>query len=138
MKNLIVKVTALMGIMIVAIALAPIGILNAMPPGSMSKEIPMAEVKSPNQVKDLEPGDSIAMVCGKCKTVAVYRVRSGDSKGRTQWLQPGTEMKCPGCGGKITTKSGGKESRIVHVCSSCGSGSAFCCATRRGQKTDGM
>jgi hypothetical protein len=83
------------------------------------------------QAEALKPGDSIAMVCVKCKTVAVETVTT--EKGHIKKMTPGEKHLCPGCGSTMTVVGVGKEAKveIKHVCDKCGSDSAFCCATTK-------
>ena len=85
----------------------------------------------------VKPNDSFAMVCGKCKTVYVTRVKQGE-KGAQIMMQGGrgTELigthACAGCGGTWTITGGAPrnaKSVLTHTCSMCGDGSGFCCAT---------
>ena len=94
----------------------------------------------------VKPNDSFAMVCGKCKTVYVTRVKQGE-KGATIQMQGGrgTELigthACAGCGGTWTIigVGKGKTSVLTHTCSVCGDASGFCCATSpNGTPTKGM
>ena len=82
------------------------------------------------QVDALEPGDSIAMVCTKCKTVTTEFVTK-TSKGNITTVTPGEKHLCPGCGSTVTVVGVGKgaTTQIKHVCTMCGSDSMFCCAT---------
>ena len=82
------------------------------------------------QVDALKPGDSIAMVCTKCKTVTTEFVTK-TSKGNITTVTPGEKHLCPGCGSTMTVVGVGKgaSTQIKHVCAMCGSDSAFCCAT---------
>jgi hypothetical protein len=94
----------------------------------------------------LKTGDSVAMVCAKCKTVWVSRVKQG-AKG-AELLSPqgrpteviGTHA-CKGCNSKLTVVGvqKGSHTELKHSCSSCGDDSAFCCATKPGTgMTKGM
>ena len=97
------------------------------------------------QANALTPDDSFAMVCGKCKTVYVTRVKQG-TKGAQLLMGPApTELigthACAGCGGTwtITGVGKGKTAKLEHTCSVCGDGSGFCCATKPGEgATKGM
>ena len=99
-------------------------------------------VKEANAVK---PDDTFAMVCGKCKTVYITRVKQG-TKGAQLLMGPApTELigthACAGCGGTWTITGVGKgaTSELQHTCSVCGDGSGFCCATKPGEgATKGM
>ena len=98
-----------------------------------------SHVKSKTDAEAVKPGDSIAMVCAKCKNVAVTMVTQ-DTKTKEK-LIPGTKHLCDGCKGTITVV-GSKAHNIEviqHVCSKCGDDSAFCCATTKsGGQTKGM
>ncbi len=99
-------------------------------------------VKEASAVK---PDDTFAMVCGKCKTVYVTRVKQG-TKGAQLMMGPApTELigthACAGCGGTWTITGVGKgaTSELKHSCSACGDSSGFCCATTPNAKpTKGM
>ena len=82
------------------------------------------------QVDELKPGDSIAMVCSKCKSVSTEFITK-ESKGNVTTMTPGEKHLCPGCGSVVTVVGVGKgaSAQIKHVCEMCGSDSAFCCAT---------
>ena len=93
--------------------------------------------KKKSDIESLKQGDSIAMICAKCKNVSVKAISSPDSRGHISYTRIGSEHACKGCGGKIQIRPGTKETEILHVCSVCGSDSAFCC-TAKGKKTSGM
>ena len=98
------------------------------------------------QADALKTDDTLAMVCAKCRTVYVTRVKQG-VKG-AEILQAGGQPKeligthaCAGCNSTmtITGVGKGKEAVYKHSCGSCGDDSAFCCATKPGSKaTKGM
>ena len=102
-------------------------------------------VTTVEQANALTPDDTFAMVCGKCKTVYVTRVKQG-TKGAQLLMGPApTELignhACAGCGGTwmITGVGKGKTAKLNHTCSVCGDGSGFCCATKPGEgATKGM
>ncbi len=127
------------GIIILSIVTS-IGILKAQDYSKSSR--PWGSFKKVETEKDYEalPDKSkIAMACSKCKSVTVINKKELATK-------PGHGMveevlvvdSCPGCGGKITTKSSGKETAMVHTCSKCGDDSPYCCATKSSEKTHGM
>lgn len=96
-------------------------------------------VNSRTDAEAVKPGDSIAMVCAKCKNVAVTLVTQ-DTKTKEK-LVPGTKHLCDGCKGTITVVGSKAHNTevIQHVCSKCGDDSAFCCATTKsGGQTKGM
>jgi hypothetical protein len=91
------------------------------------------------QAEELKPGDSIAMVCTKCKSVMVQNVTT--EKGHIKTMTVGEKHLCPGCNSTITVVGVGKgaKNEVKHVCEKCGSDSAFCCATKPGSNpTEGM
>lgn len=98
------------------------------------------------EAEAVKPDDGFAMVCGKCKTVYVTRVKQGE-KGAEVLMQGGrsTELigthACAGCGGTWTIKGVGKgaTTELKHSCTACGDDSGFCCATTpRSGPTEGM
>ena len=99
-------------------------------------------INTKQEVDALKTDDSIAMVCAKCKTVWVTRVKQG-VKG-AQLLMEGGQPKeligthaCAGCNSTITVTGHGKGKEMVlkHSCGACGDDSAFCCATKPGSGT---
>lgn len=106
----------------------------------------MQSVTTKQQVDALKPGDSVAMVCAKCKTVWVTRVKQG-VKGAQLLNEHGlaTELigthDCKGCNSKLTVVGHAKGDlvELKHTCGACGDDSAFCCATKPGSgATKGM
>jgi hypothetical protein len=103
-------------------------------------------INTKQEVDALKTGDSIAMVCAKCKTVWVSRVKK-DVKGG-QILMEGSQTKeligthaCKGCNSKlkVTGHAKGDITELKHSCGACGDDSAFCCATKPGSgATKGM
>jgi len=116
--------------------------LNAQDYSKSSKEWNRNAFKKVETHKDMDvlPKDSqIAMACSKCKSMTMITKKELGTKPGHGTTQEVTSVdKCPGCGGKITTKSTGKESHYVHTCSECGDDSAYCCATTPGEKSEGM
>jgi hypothetical protein len=106
----------------------------------------LQKVETKAQADALKPDDTFAMVCAKCKTVYVTRVKQG-VKG-AQVLMEGGQPKeligthaCAGCNSTIvvTGQRIDKKEVIKHSCKSCGDESAFCCATKPGSAaTKGM
>jgi hypothetical protein len=100
----------------------------------------LQHINTPAQAEELKPGDSIAMVCAKCKSVMVRNVTT--EKGHIKLMAVGEKHLCPGCGSTITIVGVGKSAKdeVKHVCQKCGSSSAFCCATKpdAAEATKGM
>ena len=103
------------------------------------RSLQMQGINTRAQAEALKPGDTIAMVCVKCKSVAVEYVTI--EKGHIKHVTPGEKHLCPGCNSYITVIGNGKEAKrgVTHTCESCGDSSAFCCATKPGSgATKGM
>jgi hypothetical protein len=103
-------------------------------------------IESTQDLNALETDDSIAMVCAKCKTVWVTRVKQG-VKGAEILMANGQPTAiignhaCAGCNStlEVTGHGRGKEAVLKHTCSACGDDSAFCCATTKNARpTAGM
>lgn len=97
------------------------------------------QVATKAQADAVKPGDQIAMVCAKCKTVEVTLVTQ-DTKTKSK-LIPGQKHLCAGCKSTITVVGSKAHNQevIKHVCEACGDESAFCCATTKtAQATKGM
>ena len=104
------------------------------------------KIETTQDLNALKTDDSIAMVCGKCKTVWVTRVKQG-VKG-AQLLMEGGQPKeligthaCTGCNSTITVvgHAKGNITELRHSCGKCGDDSAFCCSTKPGSgATRGM
>lgn len=103
----------------------------------------LQHLTSPKQAEALKSGDTVAMVCAKCKNVSVTRVEK--ERGR-EFLKVGTKHACAGCSSEVEVVGMGDRgpdkqhlTAVKHVCKSCGDDSAFCCATKPGaDKTKGM
>jgi hypothetical protein len=96
-------------------------------------------IKTKAEADALQPGDTIAMVCSKCKSVMIHNVRT--EKGHVQLMTVGEKHLCPGCGTtiKVVGVGHGAKDEVKHVCDKCGSDSVFCCATKPGSSpTPGM
>ena len=103
-------------------------------------------IKTQAEVDALKTDDTFAMVCAKCKTVWVTRVKQG-VKGAQLLMEKGQPKEligthaCAGCNSTITVTGHGKGKEMVlkHSCGACGDDSAFCCATKPGSgATKGM
>ena len=140
-NNILSKISLSSGL---AIALA----FAAWPSGSVQgaeelkgyeRSLQMRGISTRAQAEALKPGDTIAMVCVKCKSVAVEYVTI--EKGQIKHVMPGEKHLCPGCNSSITVVGNGKGAtrEVTHTCGACGDGSAFCCATKPGTgATKGM
>jgi hypothetical protein len=97
------------------------------------------KIETTQELNALKTDDSVAMVCAKCKTVMVTRVKQG-VKG-AQLLMEGGQPKeligthaCAGCNSTLTVVGvqKGAHMELKHSCKACGDDSAFCCATKPG------
>lgn len=96
-------------------------------------------IKTKAEAEALKPGDTIAMVCSKCKSVMIQNITT--EKGHVQLMTVGEKHLCPGCNSsiKVVSVGHGAKNEIKHVCEKCGSGSVFCCANKPGSApTEGM
>ena len=96
-------------------------------------------ITTTSQAEELKTGDTIAMVCSKCKSVMIHNVST--EKGHIKVMAVGEKHLCPGCQSTITVVGVGKGAKdeVKHVCEKCGSDSVFCCATKPGSSaTEGM
>jgi hypothetical protein len=96
-------------------------------------------IKTKAEAEALHPGDTVAMVCSKCKTVMIHNVTT--EKGHIQLMTVGEKHLCPGCNSyiKVVGVGHGAKEEVKHVCEKCGSSSVFCCATKPGSApTEGM
>ena len=103
-------------------------------------DLTLKPIATPAEADALKPGDELAMVCAKCKSVVVHRVTT--EKGHIKAMTVGEKHACPGCEStiEVTGFGKGKKDQVKHVCQKCGDDSAFCCATKpgAGRKTGGM
>lgn len=106
----------------------------------------LKEVKTTKDASALKDDDTMAMVCSKCKTVWVTRVKQG-VKGAQLLMEKGQPKEligthaCAGCNSTITVTGHAKGdiTELKHSCKACGDDSAFCCATTKSAKpTEGM
>jgi hypothetical protein len=129
-------------IAVIALAISSASLASAQDFSKSSKEYNRKAFQKVETQKDYEalPSSSeIAMACSKCKSVTLIQTKEKATKpGHGKVEETLTVDSCPGCGGKITTKAGSKETAFVHTCSKCGDESAYCCATKDGKKTEGM
>jgi hypothetical protein len=104
------------------------------------------KIETKAEADALKPDATIAMVCAKCKTVYVTRVKQG-VKGAQLLMEKGQPKEligthaCAGCNSTITVvgHAKGDVTELKHSCKACGDDSAFCCATKSvGDATKGM
>src|SRR5215471_10127816 len=66
----------------------------------------MLSIKTKAEADALKPGDTIAMVCAKCKSVMVHNVTT--EKGHVKVMTIGEKHLCPGCSTYIKVVGAGK------------------------------
>src|SRR5437899_5547286 len=88
---------------------------NAVAQPAKGAQLLMTHVTTAEQVQKLEPGDAVAMVCEKCKSVMVHNVTT--EKGHIKVMTVGAKHMCPGCSSTITTVGTGKgtKNEVKHV-----------------------
>jgi hypothetical protein len=105
-----------------------------------ASDLALKAITTPAEADALKPGDEMAMICAKCKSVVVHRVTT--EKGHIKTMTVGEKHACPGCEStiEVTGFGKGKRDQLKHVCGKCGDDSAFCCATKpgAGRGTAGM
>lgn len=128
---------ALLSFAVLLVGLFPAGGADAMKGAERLQHL--TRITKQSEAEALKPGDTIAMACAKCQSVVVMQVTQ-EAKHVTKMI-PGQKHLCPGCSSTIEVKGAGKGAKqtIKHVCGKCGSGSAYCCATKPGSgPTSGM
>jgi hypothetical protein len=140
-NNILSKITLGSGLAVaLAFALGTPGTVQAGPElKGAERSLQMRGINTMAQAEALKPDDTIAMICGKCKSVVIETVTL--EKGHIKHVIPGTKHLCPSCNSYITVVGNGKDSTraVTHTCGACGDNSAFCCATKPGSgATTGM
>ena len=140
MKNSILTTVVAVAFAMLAGAPVTAGAAEPMKPMKGGEHLLMLQgIQTKQQVDALKTDDTIAMVCAKCKTVWVTRVKQG-VKGAQVLSEHGqpTEIigthACAGCKSTLTVigHSKGDITELKHSCKACGDESAFCCATKPG------
>jgi hypothetical protein len=121
------------GMVVAAMAAATIAQEGAK--GGGKKLIELSQIKTQAEAEALKPGDTVAMICAKCKSVQITYATK-ESKDYVTILRPGEKHLCPGCKSTIEVVGHGKAKtdEVKHVCKSCGDDSAYCCATKPGTR----
>ena len=88
-------------------------------------------LKTADDIEALQPGDTVAMACPKCKTVTVTTVTK-EWKGNVTHTTTGDKHLCPACENafEVTGHGKAKKETVVHKCKNCGSTDAFCCTVK--------
>ena len=97
----------------------------------------LKHIQTEKEFTEIPKGATVAMSCPMCKSVTVLSTQWKTTKPSGGTIEKALVVhQCPGCGGKMTTVL--KQTKMVHTCTKCGDDSAFCCATKPGEKTEGM
>jgi len=113
------------------VSVSALAVANAQHEGHdySSKHALIYKPVTPQQFAALSDTASLAMMCAKCKTVMILTKRDlGTKPGHGSAVEPTPAHTCPGCGGKLALKPGGKETEWVHTCKNCGDHAVTCCA----------
>ena len=138
MKSIILK-TSVLAMAVVGFSFSTRAAEPMKPMKGGEHQMMLHTMKTEAEAKALKPGDSVAMVCAKCKSVVIEKVNT--EKGHIKLMTPGDKHLCAGCNSTVTVVGVGKGAKdeIKHTCEKCGSDSAFCCATKPGAgATEGM
>jgi len=124
---------------LISVILLPITVSAADPMKGGEHMLHLQSINTKAQAEALQPGDSIAMVCSKCKSVMIHNITT--EKGHIQLMTVGEKHLCPSCEStiKVVGVGHGAKNEVKHVCEKCGNDSVFCCATKPGSAaTAGM
>ncbi len=96
-------------------------------------------IQTKQDLDALKTDDTLAMVCAKCKTVWVSRIKQA-VKGAEVLKEGGLPSEvigthaCKGCNSTLTVAGvqKGAHTELKHSCKACGDDSAFCCAAKPG------
>ena len=140
MKTNLIK-TSLITCAVVALALSgSVNIKVSAADPAKGAQMLMKPIKTAQDIESIEPGDTIAMACPKCKTISYTHVEK-TTKGANPEAKVDAKHLCPGCETTLKSQGTGKHASdvITHVCKTCGSEDAFCCIMKKGSEpTTGM
>lgn len=99
---------------------------GAVLPPDWHRAAPTVTLSAANAVT---PGDTVAMVCGACKTVSTLERRlAPGAKAATAMFTIGSKHECAMCGGEVTSVNGKTVDSMQRNCLICGANAAYCCA----------
>lgn len=101
----------------------------------------LMKITTPQDVQQIEAGDTLVMSCPKCKDTFVTVVTKPMKGMQPAEVREVIKHLCPSCTTTIKTEGVGKNAKdkLVHTCNSCGSEDAYCCLMKKGgSPTPGM
>lgn len=101
----------------------------------------LMKIQTPQDLQQVEVGDTIVMSCPKCKDTYTSVVTKPMMGVESEGMKPMTMHVCPTCSTTIKTEGWGKNSKdtLVHTCNTCGSTKVSCCLMKKdGGPTTGM
>lgn len=105
--------------------------------GGAAQLIQLKPIKSVEDARSVEPGDTVVMSCPKCKNSWATIAPPPGKTGAVPEVKKVLRHECPGCEQKFVTEGHGKAKtdKLVHVCKNCGSEDAFCCVMKKDKNT---
>jgi hypothetical protein len=116
------------------------GSLTAQEKGA-ERLLKLQRVTAVADVQKVEPGDTMAMPCPKCKDTWVTVAEKTGKAVNPQEKRRVLRHECPGCQTRIVTDELARppKDKVVHTCRNCGITDAYCCAPQKGAgATPGM
>ena len=101
----------------------------------------LMKLSTPQDLQQVEVGDTIVMSCPKCKDTYTSVVTKPMKGVESEGMKPMMMHMCPTCSTTIKTEGWGKNSKdtLVHTCNACGSTKVSCCLMKKdGGPTAGM
>ena len=128
-KHHIGRIAAQSGVVALVLAAAGCTSSRSQPPRETGGPVRLRHITTTEEEQRLKPGDSVAMVCTKCKSVVYLNITRSSEAALSPLEQ---DHPCAGCKATIKRVRVGKthQTKITHVCEKCGDDSVFCCATK--------
>ena len=117
--------------------IAVVALLALLPSLAMAQEkgaTKLMQLRTAEDLQQVEAGDTIVMSCPKCKdTYATVVTKSLKGMPANQ-ISNVVKHLCPTCTTSIKTKGVGKNAKntLMHTCNSCGSKDVSCCLMKKG------
>ena len=101
----------------------------------------LMKLSTPQDLQQVEAGDTIVMTCPKCKDTYTSVVTKPLKGVESEEMKTMMTHMCPTCSTSIKTTGMGKNAKdkLVHTCNMCGSTDVSCCLMKKdGGMTTGM
>ncbi len=101
----------------------------------------LMRLQTPQDLQQVEMGDTIIMTCPKCKDTYTSVVTKPMKGVESEGMKTMMAHMCSSCSTSIKTEGMGKTAKdiLVHTCSMCGSADVSCCLMKKdGGPTTGM